>query len=59
MIVTATGMDTEVGHIATLILNDEGKDTPLQKRLAQTSKILGILSLGICIIMFFVGLWKK
>lgn len=59
MAVTATGMDTEVGHIATMILNDGGKDTPLQKRLAQTSKILGLLSLGICVVMFFVGLWKE
>jgi Ca2+-transporting ATPase len=59
MVVTATGMDTEVGHIAQMILTDESKDTPLQKRLAQTSKILGLLSLGICVIMFFVGLWKK
>lgn len=59
MVVTATGMDTEVGHIADMILNDESKDTPLQKRLAQTSKILGLLSLGICVVMFFVGLWKE
>ena len=59
MVATETGMNTEVGHIATMILNDGGKDTPLQKRLAQTSKILGLLSLGICVVMFFVGLWKK
>lgn len=59
MVVTETGMNTEVGHIANMILDDEGKDTPLQKRLAQTSKILGILSLAICVIMFFIGLWKK
>jgi len=59
MIVTATGMDTEVGHIATMIQSDEGKETPLQKRLAQTSKVLGILSLGICVVMFFIGLWKR
>ncbi len=59
MAVTETGMHTEVGHIASLIMDGESRDTPLQKRLAQTSKILGLLSLGICLVMFFVGLWKE
>ncbi|MBP3701102.1 MAG: cation-translocating P-type ATPase [Lachnospiraceae bacterium] len=59
MVVTETGMDTQVGHIAGMILADETKETPLQKRLAQTSKILGILALGICAVMFVVGLWKE
>lgn len=57
--VTETGMNTQVGHIADMILADEGKSTPLQQRLAQTSKILGVLALGICVVMFFVGLWKQ
>ncbi len=59
MVVTETGMDTQVGRIAGMILADEGKSTPLQQRLAQTSKILGLLALGICVLMFFVGLWKQ
>lgn len=59
MVVTETGMETQVGRIAGMIMADEGKSTPLQQRLAQTSKILGILALGICAIMFFVGLWKE
>ncbi len=59
MVVTETGMRTEVGHIASLIMDGESRDTPLQKRLADTSKVLGILSLGICLVMFFVGLWKR
>ncbi len=59
MAVTETGMNTEVGHIASLIMDGESRSTPLQRRLADTSKILGLLSLGICLVMFFVGLWKK
>jgi len=59
MVVTETGMDTQVGRIAGMILADESKSTPLQQRLAQTSKILGLLALGICVVMFFVGLWKQ
>lgn len=59
MVVTETGMETQVGRIADMIMTDEGKSTPLQLRLAQTSKILGLLALGICVIMFFVGLWKE
>lgn len=59
MVVTATGMKTEVGNIAAMILQDEEKSTPLQKKLAETSRILGLLSVGICIIMFFVGMQKK
>lgn len=58
-IVTATGMDTEVGHIASLILNDEAPATPLQKKLAGTSKILGISALLICIVIFILGVLKK
>ena len=59
MVVTETGMETQIGRIAGLILTDETKSTPLQQRLTQTSKILGMLSLMICVIMFFVGLWKE
>lgn len=59
MVVTETGMETQVGRIAGMILRDEAKATPLQERLAQTSKVLGILALGICVIMFFVGLWEE
>ncbi|MDO5521568.1 MAG: calcium-translocating P-type ATPase, PMCA-type [bacterium] len=58
-IVIKTGMNTEVGHIARMIMNDEAPSTPLQKRLANTSKVLGISALGICIIIFILGLIKK
>lgn len=58
-IVTETGMNTEVGHIANLILNDDAPITPLQKKLAKTSKILGITALMICIFIFIIGVIKQ
>lgn len=58
-IVTATGMHTEVGHIAKLIMDDETPMTPLQKRLADTGKVLGIAALSICVIIFLLGILKN
>lgn len=58
-IVVGTGMNTEVGHIAKLIMNDDTPMTPLQKRLANTSKVLGIGALGICVIIFLIGVLKQ
>ncbi len=55
-VVTATGMNTQVGQIAKLIIQEPNVQTPLQKRLAKTGQFLGLLSLGICIIIFFLGL---
>ena len=52
MVVTATGMDTEMGKIATAITQAEDGETPLQKRLSQLSKLLTKLVLGICVFMF-------
>lgn len=57
--VTATGMNTQVGHIAKLIMNEETPMTPLQKRLAKTGKVLGIAALLICIAIFIMGLLKS
>ncbi len=54
-VVTETGMHTEVGKIADMILNDETPQTPLQKRLAVTGKWLGIAALLICIVIFAMG----
>lgn len=54
-VVTETGMKTEVGKIADMILNDRTPDTPLQKRLAVTGKWLGIAALAICIVIFVMG----
>lgn len=58
-IVVETGMQTEMGQIASM-LEDEGSDpTPLQQKLAQLGKYLGFLALGICAIIFVVGLLDK
>jgi len=55
-VVTATGMDTEMGKIAGIIQSAEQGDTPLQVRLAQLSKILTIGVLGICVFIFVLRL---
>lgn len=57
-IVTATGMNTEVGKIASLLINSDEQNTPLQKRLADTGKTLGIACLFICGIIFIIGTLK-
>lgn len=58
-VVTETGMKTQVGHIATMIMDDETPMTPLQKRLAKTGKVLGISALIICVFIFVMGLLKQ
>ncbi len=55
-VVTATGMDTEMGKIANLLDNEEDCQTPLQQKLAQLGKYLGVLALVACAIIFVVGL---
>ena len=58
-IVTATGMDTEIGHIADLLSKQEDGETPLQKKLGETGELLGIGALAICGIIFVLGLLRK
>lgn len=53
-VVTATGMDTEMGKIADALTQAEEGQTPLQRKLSQLSKILTWLVLGICVIVFGV-----
>ncbi len=55
-VVTATGMDTEMGRIADLLGEEGDTQTPLQKKLAQLGKYLGILALVACAVIFGVGL---
>ena len=55
-VVTAIGMETEMGKIANLLDNEEDTQTPLQKKLAQLGKYLGVLALAACGIVFVVGL---
>ena len=54
-IVTQTGMETEVGKIAEMINETEDEETPLQIKLNNLGKTLGIVALVICIIIFIVG----
>ncbi len=55
-VVTATGMDTEMGKIANLLENEADTMTPLQKKLADLGKYLGIVALAACAIIFIVGI---
>ena len=54
-VVTATGMDTQMGKIANLLDTDNNSQTPLQQRLAQLGKYLGLLALAACAVIFAVG----
>ncbi|MBK5244313.1 MAG: cation-translocating P-type ATPase [Eubacteriaceae bacterium] len=54
--VVATGMDTEVGKIAVAITQTKDKQTPLQIKLNQLSKVLSWLVLGICVFIFALSL---
>ncbi len=55
-IVTATGMNTEMGKIANLLDNEKESLTPLQKKLSDLGKILVIVAISACAIIFVVGL---
>lgn len=54
-VVTGTGMNTEMGKIANLLDNEEEGQTPLQKKLAQLGKYLGIMAIAACVIIFAIG----
>ncbi|MBN1503223.1 calcium-translocating P-type ATPase, PMCA-type [Candidatus Woesearchaeota archaeon] len=57
-IVVKTGMQTEIGRIATLLQESEKELTPLQRKLEQLGKFLGVLTLIICFIVFGTGLLR-
>lgn len=52
-------MNTKVGKIAKMIITNESPETPIQKKLAEVGKTLGIACLGICVLIFFIGLIKR
>ena len=54
-----TGMDTQIGKIAKMLDEKVDNETPLQKKLAQLGKYLGIGALFICALMFIVGVLQK
>ncbi len=58
-VVTATGMETEMGKIANLLDGENETQTPLQQKLAQLGKYLGIVALLACAVIFVVGLLNK
>lgn len=55
-VVTSTGMDTEVGRIANMLMNEDDSETPLQKKMIEISKTLSAVCLAVCTVMFVVGL---
>ena len=57
-LVVATGMDTEIGRIASMITDTEDEMTPLQKRLGDLGKLLSILSLGLCAGLFLLAVFQ-
>lgn len=59
VLVTATGMDTEMGRIAAMLSHTSDSMTPLQKKLEQTGKQLGIGALAICAFIFCMGILQE
>ncbi|MCP2597037.1 calcium-translocating P-type ATPase, SERCA-type, partial [Candidatus Aminicenantes bacterium AC-335-G13] len=58
-IVVRTGMDTELGKIAEMVQEVEEKLTPLQITLKEFSKWLGIVTIGICFVIFLIGISRQ
>ena len=57
-IVVETGMQTEIGKIANMLQTGEKEVTPLQRKLADFSKTLGFACLGVCTLVFFLGIYN-
>ena len=58
-IVTGTGMDTEVGHIATMLATTESKKTPLQRDQDKLGKVLTYMIIAIAVLTFAVGVFVQ
>lgn len=58
-IVVATGMHTEIGKIATSINQTENDSTPLQRRLGDLGKLLSILAIILCVLLFIIAVLQK
>lgn len=58
-IVTATGMNTQIGQIAKMITESKEEMTPLQKRLGELGKVLSLLSLLLCAALFIIAVLQK
>ncbi len=57
-VVAATGMDTQIGHIAGMLENAGEELTPLQKRLADLGKLLGIAAVALCAVLFLAAVFQ-
>mgnify|MGYP002523690743 CR=1 FL=1 len=55
-VVTSTGMSTEIGKIATALDNEEEEETPLQKVLTKLSKVLGLMTIGIVVLVLVISI---
>lgn len=58
-IAVRTGMQTEVGRIADMIMSVQSEQTPLQKKLSDVGKVLGISALLICALVFVLGIFRS
>ena len=54
-LVTGVGMNTEIGKIAGALMESEETETPLQKKLTQVGKVIGIMALAICVVVFVLN----
>lgn len=54
-VAVSTAMNTQIGKIASMLKDNEKELTPLQRRLEQLGKILGIAALAICAVIFIIG----
>ncbi|MBM7562129.1 cation-translocating P-type ATPase [Fusibacter tunisiensis] len=58
-VVVATGMETEMGKIAKILDEDLDELTPLQKRLEELGKTLGIIAISVCVLIFAIAFFQK
>ena len=58
-VVVETGMNTNVGKIAGMIIEDESPETPIQKKLSEVGKTLAIACIIICVLIFVIGIFKQ
>ncbi|WP_312573290.1 cation-translocating P-type ATPase [Clostridium sp.] len=57
-LVTETGMNTEMGKVASLLNNEKTKNTPLQEKFSHLGKTITISAIIACTILFFIGLYQ-